>query len=235
MPSPDPDPITSESKTSRITAPDELVSALIQAESSGNPNAVSNKGALGLAQAMPHTSKDPGYGVQPLRNPRDPDESKRFAKDYLSAMLNEFGGNPTHALMAYNWGPGNVRRWLRGDQDPSDVPEETRNYVRKLAPVASMAMNVPVDTTVFSQAKERGEQTADQDAEKALRKARKRMVANVLGEGVARADATRVAREKAEAVDQMTREDSASGVTQGELQSMISRRNRTPKNRGGGS
>ena len=64
-----------------------LIDALIQQESGGNNNAVSSRGAEGLAQIMPKTGQNPGYGVTPLRN-KSSQEQRRFATDYFDAMLN---------------------------------------------------------------------------------------------------------------------------------------------------
>lgn len=85
---------------------DAVLPNLIQTESSGNPNAVSPKGALGLTQVMPETAANPGYGVMPMQN-NSPEEQKRFGRDYLAAMLKENGGDIHKALSAYNAGQGN--------------------------------------------------------------------------------------------------------------------------------
>jgi hypothetical protein len=98
---------------------------VIQQESGGNPFALSPKGAFGLAQLMPATAKDPGFGVRPF-NPGVPGDNERMGKDYLTAMLARYRGDPTRALVAYNWGPGNADKW---SGDPSKLPKETRNYV----------------------------------------------------------------------------------------------------------
>lgn len=129
--------------------PDSLVDALIQQESGGDPDAVSSAGAVGLAQSMPKTAKDPGYGVEPLDDPRDPEQARRFAEDYLGAMLDEFE-DPGHALMAYNWGPGNVKRWKSNGGDPSKVPDETRDYVKSLGPAAARSTGQEINTPFYS-------------------------------------------------------------------------------------
>lgn len=77
---------------------------LINRESAGDPNAVSPKGARGLAQLMPETMRAPGFGVTPLRND-SPEENVRLGRDYLVAMLKRYRGNVPLALAAYNAGP----------------------------------------------------------------------------------------------------------------------------------
>ncbi len=88
----------------------QLLPALIQQESAGNPAAVSNKGAVGLTQVMPATGADPGFGVSPLQN-GSPEENVRFGRDYLTAMLRRYPGRPDLALAAYNAGPGVADRF----------------------------------------------------------------------------------------------------------------------------
>ena len=85
---------------------DAVLPNLIQTESSGNPNAISPKGAVGLTQIMPETAANPGYGVKPLQD-NSPEEQKRFGRDYLAAMLKANGGDIHKALSAYNAGQGN--------------------------------------------------------------------------------------------------------------------------------
>lgn len=109
--------------------------AVMQVESGGNPAAVSAKGAMGTMQTMPGTLRDPGYGVAPARD-QSPAEMERVGKDYLQAMLRQYG-DPRLALAAYNWGPGNVDRAMQkhgGNVDAvlANAPAETRAYVPKV-------------------------------------------------------------------------------------------------------
>lgn len=111
-----------------------IMSALYDAESGGDPNAISSAGAQGIAQIMPDTARQPGFGVAPLQgwdgvNPRTApvNEQKRFATDYHDAMLKRFGNEP-EALMAYNGGPGTIDKLQNGEITMSDLPAETQAY-----------------------------------------------------------------------------------------------------------
>jgi len=105
---------------------DRLLNALIKQESGGNNAAVSSAGARGVTQVMPNTARDPGYGVQPMRNQTE-QEYKRFGREYLGAMLNKYNGDLNLALAAYNAGPGRVDK-------AGGVPNipETQNYVKNI-------------------------------------------------------------------------------------------------------
>lgn len=100
-------------------------------ESGGRHGAVSPKGARGVMQLMPGTARDPGYGIAPARDGSEA-ENRRVGRQYLDAMYREFNGDQKLALMAYNWGPGAVRNWLKSGADPKKVPTETRNYVANI-------------------------------------------------------------------------------------------------------
>jgi len=102
-----------------------LIRAVISVESAGKQGAVSGKGARGLMQLMPDTAKELGV------NPGDPEQNVRGGAEYLNRMLKRYDGNLKRALMAYNWGPGNVDRWIQKG-GKGEVPLETQKYVRKV-------------------------------------------------------------------------------------------------------
>lgn len=83
-----------------------LIRAVIQAESSGNPNAKSSAGAVGLGQLMPATAQALG-----VKDPTDPNQAIPAIANLLNENLNRYG-NVQDALRAYhggtdpkNWGP----------------------------------------------------------------------------------------------------------------------------------
>lgn len=100
----------------------ELVRAVIRAESNGNPQAVSSKGALGLMQLMPGTAME--LGVKDVFSPQ---ENMEAGVRYLQTLLQRYNGDLDRALAAYNAGAGAVDR-ARG------VPKyrETQEYVKKI-------------------------------------------------------------------------------------------------------
>lgn len=100
----------------------EVVRAVIQQESSGDPNSVSVVGAQGLMQLMPETAR--GLGVQ---NSFDPEQNIAGGTKYLAGLLKEFGNDLPKALAAYNAGPAAVRK-------AGGVPHfhETQNYVNRI-------------------------------------------------------------------------------------------------------
>jgi hypothetical protein len=96
-------------------------------ESGGKQSAVSPKGARGVMQLMEGTSRDPGFGIEPTRDGSEA-ENRRVGQQYLDAMFRRYGDQPT-ALAAYNWGPGNVDKWLQKGGDPKKLPDETKKYI----------------------------------------------------------------------------------------------------------
>jgi hypothetical protein len=100
-----------------------LVKAVIQQESSGNPNAVSRKGAKGLMQLMPGTAKDMG-----VSDPFDPQQNVEGGSKYLAKQLEDFG-DMRLALAAYNAGPQRIRNIIK-KLESEEVPVTTRNILR---------------------------------------------------------------------------------------------------------
>jgi soluble lytic murein transglycosylase-like protein len=99
-----------------------LVHAMIQAESSYDPEAVSPAGAAGLMQLMPETAKR--YGV---RDAFDPEQNLRGGVRHLKDLLAQFDGDVELAVAAYNAGPNAVIR--AGHRVPPN-PETTRYVPR---------------------------------------------------------------------------------------------------------
>lgn len=101
----------------------ELLHAVIQAESSYDPNALSRAGAVGLMQLMPATAKN--YGVENRNNPM---QNLRGGASYLKDLLIRFKYDIRLALAAYNAGENAVIR--AGNKIPDY--RETQNYVKKV-------------------------------------------------------------------------------------------------------
>ncbi len=100
----------------------DLIKAIIWAESSFNPNAVSQKGALGLMQLMPSTARS--LGVKDCMNPK---KNIGAGVRYFKELMHEFDGDEKLALAAYNAGSGKVREY-------NGVPpfKATRYYLKKV-------------------------------------------------------------------------------------------------------
>jgi soluble lytic murein transglycosylase-like protein len=100
----------------------DLVKAVIQNESAYDPLAISSAGAMGLMQLMPATADSLG-----VDNPMDPAQNIDGGVKLLRELLNQFGGNVTNTLAAYNAGPGAVQQY--GGVPPY---QETQTYVRRI-------------------------------------------------------------------------------------------------------
>ena len=104
----------------RYGIPKNLLASLLMAESAyrddiifgGRPN---RAGAIGIAQIVPKWHP----GVDPSK----PFDAIPYAAKILREWYDQFG-SWTLALAAYNWGPGNLRKYGFDRR-----PTETRNYI----------------------------------------------------------------------------------------------------------
>jgi soluble lytic murein transglycosylase-like protein len=103
-----------------------LVRAVIQVESSYQPRARSNKGALGLMQVMPATARR--YGI---RNLYDPTANIRAGVTHLKTLLDRFP--LALALAAYNAGEAAVERFAGIPPFP-----ETVDYVARVRALSGL-------------------------------------------------------------------------------------------------
>jgi len=102
-----------------------LIHAVITAESNYNPNAVSDKGAVGLMQIMPDTARR--YGVKD-KEIKHPEKNIKAGAQYLADLIRMFDGDLKLALAGYNAGENVVLRYGRR------VPPyaETQAYVPRV-------------------------------------------------------------------------------------------------------
>ena len=101
--------------------PPALIKAIIAAESSFNPKAISPAGAIGLMQLMPSTAK-----AMHIHNPFSPRQSIYGGTRYIRTLTNQFNGNLIPTIASYNAGPGAVKKY--GGIPPYT---ETQQYVEK--------------------------------------------------------------------------------------------------------
>ncbi len=122
-----------------------LIYALIKAESNFNSKAKSSKDAIGLMQLMESTAQDVCKKTD-LQISSDelsekllePDININIGTKYLSILIQKYG-NIEIAITAYNAGIGTVDTWIEKgiiNADGSNVEnipyKETNNYVRKI-------------------------------------------------------------------------------------------------------
>ncbi len=114
----------------RFSIPAAWIRAVMRAESTNDPRALSPKGAIGLMQIMPATWRElrvrHGLGTDPY----DPRDNILAGAAYLREMHDRFGS--PGFLAAYNAGP---ERYAQHLATGAALPVETQNYVAMLAPL----------------------------------------------------------------------------------------------------
>ena len=123
-----------------------LVWSISRQESGFNPRAKSRAKAAGLMQLMPSTAsfiaRDRGYRGRKRHQLFEPALNLKLGQTYILHLLNEqhVENSLIRLLVAYNGGPGNLRKWLDKvdhQDDPfllvESIPaRETRYYVKNV-------------------------------------------------------------------------------------------------------
>lgn len=119
-----------------------LIRAVIQTESSGNPKAVSGKGAVGLGQLMPATAKSLG-----VSDPTDPKQAIPAIAALLNENLTRYG-NVQDALRAYH-----------GGTDQKNWGQLTQAYPQKV--LSNMGQTMPQTLPGIPTSQPQGDQSDD--------------------------------------------------------------------------
>jgi len=115
-------------ETTRAGVDPLLVLALIHVESSFDPAAVSDAGAVGLMQLVePTMRRELERSGLSAADPHDPVANVQAGVRYLRRLIDAFGEVDT-ALMAYNAGPNRIR----GHQRRGGIPERFHVYPRRV-------------------------------------------------------------------------------------------------------
>ena len=120
-----------------------LLYAFMRKESKFVTDAESWAGARGLMQLMPRTASSVARDAS-LRNDGDrlydPGFNLELGQDYIESLMASTGGNLFMLTVAYNGGPGNLRKWvneLTSNSDPlffiESIPSrETRHFIEEV-------------------------------------------------------------------------------------------------------
>ncbi|WP_067624069.1 lytic transglycosylase domain-containing protein [Alicyclobacillus acidiphilus] len=131
-----------------------LIASIIRVESKFRSTDVSHAGAVGLMQLMPQTAEwinqtireqKTGSGAAMNKLPSDaktlasPQYNILIGSWYVKSLINQFHGNQTAAIAAYNAGPRRVSTWLAQGVwngrllDITQIPVgETRHFVDRV-------------------------------------------------------------------------------------------------------
>jgi soluble lytic murein transglycosylase-like protein len=132
------DEIEKTAEKSRID--DHVLYGLFWNESLYNPTIVSRANAIGLGQLLPGTANEVAQKIGLTHyNLEHPSDNILLSSQYLKQLIARHNGSIPVALMAYNAGPTNAKRWLQKSPNASmsmlieTAPfNETRNYVKDI-------------------------------------------------------------------------------------------------------
>jgi hypothetical protein len=140
-----------EAAASRHDIPSDFFTRLLWKESRFRSDALSPKGAQGIAQFMPDTAAERG-----LLDPFDVVTAIPASASYLADLKAQFG-NLGLAAAAYNAGPQRVSNWLA---DASGLPYETQDFVLSITGTEAETWAEPESVEAIKKADEKEEDCA---------------------------------------------------------------------------
>ena len=72
------------------------------------------------------------------------EQDAQTAAKYLIVLYRQFDDDWQLAVAAYNWGPGNLRKWIEAGSDHDKLPNETSAYITKVF------ADVPIDGVILN-------------------------------------------------------------------------------------
>lgn len=110
-----------------------FVASVVRSESTFNRHAESQAGALGLMQILPGTGRyiSAKYQINWHGDIKlsDPSYNIQLGIAYLKELEKKFDGNREKVLIAYNWGPGNLWKALKGEKR---IPGSSKEYAKNI-------------------------------------------------------------------------------------------------------
>jgi len=131
-----------DAATAKVKLPAHILFGLAREESAFDADVLSWAGAMGLTQLMPPTAREEAKLLRlpepSVKDVLQPELNARLGARHLSRRLSL--GHPLLAIAAYNAGPGNVRKWTKGERSSKAIDalvegitiEQTRRYVKKV-------------------------------------------------------------------------------------------------------
>jgi hypothetical protein len=99
--------------------------------------------ASGRYQITPATAETFGADYARLS---DPQYARGVAAQIVPRYAHLIGSDaPDDILAAYNWGPGNVKKWIAAGRPDALLPAETRNYIARSHGLANFPASKPLE------------------------------------------------------------------------------------------
>lgn len=107
-------------------------------------------GEIGVMQLMPDTAAQLGVDAT------DPIQNIKGGVQLLGSLYSQFGSWPL-ALVAYNWGPGNLQKYLTSGRNPNTYQSVMQHYALPILARAGVGAAVDVGTTPAADQTDQGD------------------------------------------------------------------------------